>query len=80
MFGMISIPSFFNPKAALKWYSDFADESGLEYADNFAFGFRDNPGSMASYEKLIKRGCCGLDEMEITVAGRAAIVGCRYGH
>ncbi len=77
---MNPIISFPTPKAALAWFAEYARTEGLEYADNFRFGFRDNAGSMRSYDKLRLRGCCGEDEADVMVAGRQAIVGCNYGH
>lgn len=55
-------------------------EIDLEYADNFRFGWRDHTGSMAEYENKRDRGCCGSIDVEVTINGRLAMIGCNYGH
>ena len=73
----MNIPSFDSPKAALAW---LASDDSLEYSDNFRFAFLDNEGSVRSFEKIARRGCCGSEERDCVVRGRAAIVGCNFGH
>jgi hypothetical protein len=52
----------------------------LEYADNVRFGWVDHAGSMAEYEDKRDHGCCGSIDMEVTINGRLAMIGCNYGH
>jgi hypothetical protein len=66
----LSFPSF---QAAYDYLS-----KNFEYADNFRGAYADE--SHAEFDEIARGGCCGSEEIECEVAGRAAIVGCNYGH
>lgn len=56
------------------------ESEGEEYIDNERFAFIDDAEEIAVYRAREESGCCGFHDAEVVVAGRAALVGCNYGH
>lgn len=56
------------------------DETDEQCRDNYRFAYQDDADAMAAYDKACDDGCCGSVDLEIAVAGRAAWIGCNYGH
>lgn len=48
--------------------------------DNHRFAYLDDEDGVAAYEDRRREGCCGSRDVEVVIAGRAAIIGCNYGH
>ena len=67
---------FPDEQSAFDWLYDEVDDP---YTDNYRVGYRDDPASMAEYERLESQGCCGSASAEVVIAGRPAVVGLNYG-
>lgn len=50
------------------------------FADNHRLAYLDDPEQVAKYEQQEREGCCGFVDLEVTIAGRPALIGCNYGH
>ena len=74
---MINSRTFATQQEAYSWMSEEVDDP---YTDNFRFTYADDAKGMEVYHNICAEGCCGFFDADVTVAGRAAIVGCNYGH
>jgi hypothetical protein len=62
---------------AEEWMENEVDDPCV---DNYRFAYVDDDVAMQIYSELAGEGCCGSFDEEIIVGGRAAMVGCNYGH
>jgi hypothetical protein len=66
---------------ALEWMVGVLDKRGDgDCMDNERFAFLDDENGMMAYKEASTRGCCGFFDRHVMVNGRAAIIGCNYGH
>lgn len=68
---------FTTREKAEEWMTAQVDDP---YRDNERFAFLDDPAAVAEYDRIKKDGCCGYFDERIAVNGRAALIGCNYGH
>lgn len=71
------IKDFDTEADAFDWLEDQVNDP---YTDNFRFAFKDNEAQMEIYAHRQRTGCCGSADVEITIGGKPAIIGCNYGH
>jgi hypothetical protein len=69
--------TFNTEQEAFTWLYELVND---ECIDNERFAFLDDAAAVAAYETAKEQGCCGSWDEEVTVAGRAAWIGCNYGH
>ena len=62
------------------WEVVYAITDDDPFVDNTRLAYKDDPEQVAAYEQQESEGCCGFVDLEVTIAGRAAIIGCNYGH
>jgi hypothetical protein len=74
---MAKTVEFKSRNEADSWMAEQVDNP---YGDNERFAFLDDAKAMSSYTRQQNSGCCGFFDREIQVAGRAAMIGCNYGH
>lgn len=73
-------PKFKTLEAALQWLVDYLYDQNEYCIDKGRKTFCDDPEGMAEYDTIRARGCCGFMDIDVTVKGRKARVGCNYGH
>lgn len=74
---MTIMQSFETPKKAVDWMVSEVDDP---FIDNERFAFLDDADAMGKYADQQNEGCCGSFDIEIIVQGRAATIGCNFGH
>lgn len=62
---------------AFNWMERQIDDDCI---DNHRHCFMDDPNGIIAYKAIAAEGCCGVFEIEITINGQPALVGCNYGH
>jgi hypothetical protein len=70
-------PRFPNQEMAESWLDKEMED---ENWDNFRFSFLEDTDGCLQYEAAYGKGCCGSFDEVILVDGRAALIGCNYGH
>lgn len=70
-------PSFKSELEATGWMYDFVDD---DFVDLERFAFVDDEFAMKRYNRTKLEGCCKSFDAEISINGRAAMIGCHYGH
>lgn len=70
-------PSFASHDEAERWMVERVDDGCI---DNHRFAYLDDDQSMRLYETRREDGCCGSFDADVIVDGRAARIGCNYGH
>lgn len=50
------------------------------YADNHRLAYIDDQEQVDKFEEAERKGCCGSVRLEVTIGGRAALIGCNFGH
>ena len=73
----IYTPAFASREEAQEW---MVEEVNDECFDNFRFAFKDDAEAVSKYEDKRNDGCCGSADFDVIVEGRAAMIGCNYGH
>lgn len=68
---------FESKDAAFDWLEKKVDDPCM---DNYRFAFEDDDKQMQAYEQSKLDGCCGFWDEKISINGRAARIGCNYGH
>ena len=71
------LPAFASEGDAIAWMIEAVDDPCV---DNERIAYDDDPTSVAAYEEAERTGCCGSFDAPCTIAGRAARIGCNYGH
>lgn len=74
---MADIPDFPNIEVATEWMYEKINDPCV---DNERFAYCDDPESLGTYDEQEHNGCCGFFDADITILGRAARIGCNYGH
>jgi hypothetical protein len=69
--------AFANVDEAFDWMYEVVDDPCV---DNTRFAYMDDLTASQKYMEAQEGGCCGYFDREIQVGGRAAIIGCNYGH
>jgi hypothetical protein len=73
----MTTPTFDSYEEAKDWMVAEIDDHCI---DNYRFAFNDDEAAVRVYEDLKAKGCCGSFDQEVIVAGRAAFIGCNFGH
>ena len=68
---------FADEAEARAWVREYTDDACV---DNDRIAFLDDPAGLEAYGVALADGCCGFEDVRVTIAGRPAIVGCNYGH
>lgn len=71
------ILDFSSKEEATDWLESQIDDTCI---DNHRFAYLENPYALIEYQKLFNKGCCGFFDVEITINGKLATIGCNYGH
>lgn len=72
-----TLHAFKSQEEATQWMESEVDDTCV---DNERFAYKDDPLQMAKYQEQVSQGCCGFFDEDIEVNGRAAIIGCNFGH
>jgi hypothetical protein len=72
-----NIHEFETLEEAWQWVKDDVDDGCM---DNYRFAYLDDESALQAYDEKRNHGCCGFFDREVTIAGRAAKIGCNYGH
>jgi len=71
---------FVSEVSARHWFFQHVNDMDVDNIDNVRFAFKDDVEAMEAYENQRDNGCCGSIDVDITVNGRPAVIGCNYGH
>lgn len=74
---MPALKTFNTKQDAYRWMDEAVDDPCV---DNYRFAFKDDDSNMKAYDAATQEGCCGFFDADIEIDGRAAIIGCNYGH
>lgn len=74
---MAKLREFDNHEEAFHWLHKVVDDGCI---DNDRFYFYGDKLAEAYFEECAEHGCCGSMEKDVIIAGRAARIGCNYGH
>jgi hypothetical protein len=70
--------SFLTKEGAIKFlYIHLFEHDNL---DNIRFAYVGDPDAERIYEEQVNQGCCGSFDIDITVDGKPARIGCNFGH
>lgn len=72
-----NLPSFATVEEAMEWMYEQVDDPCV---DNDRFAFEDDAVACQAYAHQVLRGCCGFFDEVVLVGGKAANIGCNYGH
>ena len=70
-------PTFATEQDAFAWMRAEVDDPCV---DNERLAYHDDADARRDYANQVNTGCCGFFDRAVVIAGRAADIGCNYGH